>query len=84
MVAPPTSPAVVARYAETMQQQRIYREGRCRMCLRRVTVDRENDGHTRDGVWCGPVETEKPFELVPDDPPPCAWVYAPGGLPCDV
>ena len=55
----------------------IYREGRCRMCARRVTVNRENDGHTRDGIWCGPVETQLP-NGVPDDPPSCDWMNAPG------
>lgn len=53
------------------------------MCSRRVTVDREYDGHTRDGAWCGPVETELP-SAVPDDPPPYDWLYAPGGPLCDV
>lgn len=50
----------------------LYLEGRCRRCGRRVTVDREDAGHTRDGRWCGPVETEHPFE-VPDEPPGNRW-----------
>lgn len=54
------------------------------MCFRRVTVDRDGNGHDRDGAWCGPVETERPFELVPDEPPPCAWMSLPGAPPCDV
>lgn len=45
--------------------RKVYREGQCRRCGRRVTVDREDAGHTRDGQWCGPVETDKPFS-VPD------------------
>lgn len=47
----------------------IYREGRCRTCFRRVTVDRDHDGHTRAGAWCGPVETDAPA-TVPDEPNP--------------
>jgi len=39
----------------------------------RVTVDREDDGHTRAGRWCGPVETEHPF-AAPDEPTGDAWV----------
>jgi hypothetical protein len=50
-----------------MLPRRIYLEGRCRLCGMRVTVDRERDGHTRDGRWCGPVETDQPSE-VPDQP----------------
>ncbi len=61
----------------------IYLEGRCRMCRRRVTVDRENSGHTRNGAWCGPVETQLPG-AVPDEPPPCDFVYAIGVPACDV
>jgi hypothetical protein len=52
--------------------RRIYREGQCRRCGRRVTVSRENDGHTRDGNWCGPVETDKPF-TVTDQNWPGEW-----------
>jgi hypothetical protein len=37
-----------------------------------VTVDRENCGHTRDGEWCGPVETDQPF-TVPDRAWPDQW-----------
>ena len=44
-----------------------YMEGRCRQCGWRVVVDREDYGHTRAGKWCGPVETDHPFE-VPDEP----------------
>lgn len=52
---------------------RIYAEGRCRRCGMRVTVDREPDGHTRDGRWCGPVETERSIE-VPDQLQPDQWM----------
>jgi hypothetical protein len=45
--------------------RRVYEEGQCRRCGHRVTVDREGAGHTRDGQWCGPVETQQPFN-VPD------------------
>jgi hypothetical protein len=51
----------------------IYLEGRCRRCGMRVTVDRENMGHARDGRWCGPVETEHPFD-VPDEPTGNQWM----------
>jgi hypothetical protein len=51
----------------------VYLEGRCRRCGRRVTVDRENMGHTRDGAWCGPVETERPF-AVSDVPTGDQWM----------
>jgi hypothetical protein len=53
--------------------QRVYLEGRCRRCGRRVTVDRENTGHTRDGLWCGPVETEHPL-AVSDEPTGNQWM----------
>ena len=55
---------------------KVHREGRCRMCGWRVTVERESDGHIRSGRWCGPVETEHPF-IVPDDPPAADTVDAP-------
>jgi len=51
----------------------VYAEGRCRRCGMRVTVDRENDGHARDGRWCGPVETEHPL-TVPDEPAGNRWM----------
>ncbi len=51
----------------------VYLEGRCRLCGRRVTVDRERMGHVRDGRWCGPVETEHPSE-VPDEPAGNQWM----------
>lgn len=38
----------------------------------RVTVDRECDGHTRAGRWCGPVETELPSEV--SDEPILDWM----------
>jgi hypothetical protein len=60
-----------------------YREGRCRMCGRRVTVGRDDDSHLRNGALCGPVETELPG-AVPDEPPPCDWVYASSVPSCDV
>jgi hypothetical protein len=50
-----------------------YAEGRCRQCGRRVTVDREDHGHTRAGRWCGPVETDHPF-AVSDEPTGDAWI----------
>jgi hypothetical protein len=56
--------------------RRVYLEGRCRRCGRRVTVDRENCGHTRDGSWCGPVETEHPA-WVSDEPTDNLWVAPP-------
>jgi hypothetical protein len=52
--------------------RKIYSEGQCRRCGVRVTVNREKGGHTRDGEWCGPVETEKPF-TVPDRAWPGQW-----------
>jgi hypothetical protein len=61
----------------------VYREGRCRRCGERVTVDREADGHTRGGVWCGPVETEHPF-AISDYPPPGTWVIPASREPDDV
>lgn len=57
-----------------MLPRRIYREGRCRSCAMRVVIDRENDGHTRAGRWCGPVETEQPSE-VPDEPM-LSWIVS--------
>ena len=53
--------------------RQAYAEGRCRRCGMRVTVDREPKGHTRNGEWCGPVETEHPSEVT-DEPPFGAWV----------
>jgi hypothetical protein len=40
----------------------------------RVVIDRENDGHTRAGRWCGPVEIEQPSE-VPDEPM-LSWIVS--------
>ena len=59
--------------AKVGAMERIYREGRCGCCGRRVTVDCENSGHTRDGLWCGPVETEHPFG-VSDEPTGNRWM----------
>ena len=52
--------------------RRLYLEGQCRRCGRRVTVDRQNGGHVRDGQRCGPVETNKPFEVA-DQSWPDQW-----------
>ena len=49
-------------------EMKIYREGRCRTCGWRVTVDRAGGFHIRQDRRCGPVETEHPF-VVPDEPP---------------
>ena len=63
-------PAVASRQSTMAQiaQQHAYPEGRCRQCGWRVVVTREESGHTRNGRWCGPVETDRPF-VVTDDPP---------------
>lgn len=53
--------------------ERIYFEGRCRCCGMRVTVDCKGRGHTRDGQWCGPIETERPLS-VPDEPAGKLWM----------
>ena len=39
----------------------------------RVTVAGPINRHMRDGQWCGPIETDHPFE-VPDDPPGNEWM----------
>ena len=51
----------------------VYREGRCRVCGMRVTVAGPINRHMRDGQWCGPIETDHPFE-VPDEPPGDEWM----------
>lgn len=51
----------------------VYPEGRCAGCGWRVTVDQPDNGHTRAGCWCGPVETEHPFS-VRDEPPLSDWL----------
>ena len=69
---PPFSRACICRTPETtmaqIPEQHVYLEGRCRQCGWRVVVTREDQGHSRDGRWCGPVETDHPF-VVSDDPP---------------
>ena len=58
--------------------RKLYLEGRCRRCGRRVTVDREAAGHGRDGQWCGPVETEHP-SAVSDEPTGNEWMVLRSG-----
>ena len=53
--------------------KRIYSEGRCLRCGMRITVDCKDRGHTRDGQWCGPIETDHPF-AVPDQPGGKGWM----------
>jgi hypothetical protein len=53
--------------------RRIYLEGRCLRCGMRITVDCKDRGHTRDGQWCGPIETDHPF-AVPDEPTGQGWM----------
>jgi len=65
--------------------KRIYLEGRCLRCGMRITVDREDRGHTRDGQWCGPIETDHPF-AVPDKPAGVGWMvpWSHGLIPSDI
>jgi hypothetical protein len=56
--------------------RKVYAEGQCRRCGLRVTLDRDDRGHTRDGAWCGPVETHEPF-TVPDQNWPEQWRVPP-------
>jgi hypothetical protein len=39
----------------------------------RVTVAGSINRHMRDGQWCGPIETDHPFE-VPNEPPGNEWM----------
>jgi hypothetical protein len=55
----------------------VYEEGRCMRCGQRVTVDREHQGHTRSGRWCGPVETEHPNRAT-DIPLGDRWIVTDG------
>ncbi len=43
--------------------RKVFGEGICRGCGSRITVDRGDPWHQREGKQCGPVETEHPFGL---------------------
>lgn len=43
----------------------------------RVTVDREPNGHSWNGRWCGPVESEHPFSVT-EEADPGVWVAGRG------